>query len=81
MWVPCPLGDKGGNINNTDGDDGNGHSYDDSDDDTGDDDGKDNKLAKALQALTPSAHVWSKFASLTPPQLLNQAPPRAQQLI
>lgn len=40
-----------------------------------------NKLAKSLQARMPSVHVWSKFALVTPPQLLNQAPPRAQQLL
>ena len=29
----------------------------------------------------PSAHVWSNFLSPAFPQLLNQAPPRAQQLL
>jgi len=33
-----------------------------------------------LQAWMPCDHVWSKFESLGFPQLLNQAPPRAQQL-
>ena len=35
---------------------------------------------KSLHTCMPSAHVWSKFISPTSPQLLNQPPPRAQQL-
>ena len=33
------------------------------------------------QAFTPFAHLRASFLPLTPPQLLNQAPPGAQQLI
>jgi len=33
-----------------------------------------------LQAFTPSDHMYSTFFLPTPPQLLNQAPPGAQQL-
>ena len=33
-----------------------------------------------VQAWTPSVHVWSNFESPSSPHLLNQAPPRAQQL-
>ena len=32
------------------------------------------------QAWMPSTHVWATFALSASPQLLNQAPPRAQQL-
>ena len=34
-----------------------------------------------LQASTPSVHVWPTFALPMPPQVLNQAPPGAQQLV
>ena len=33
-----------------------------------------------LQACTPSVHVWSNLESPAIPQLLNQLPPRKQQL-
>ena len=33
-----------------------------------------------LQAATPSDHLWAIFLLPTAPQLLNQAPPGAQQL-
>ena len=33
-----------------------------------------------LQAATPSNHLWLTFLLRAPPQFLNQAPPRAQQL-
>ena len=38
------------------------------------------ELVKLLQAWMPSLHVWSNFVLPAFPQLLNQAPPRAQQL-
>ena len=38
------------------------------------------KLATFLQAFKPSTHVCSKLESTVLAQLLNQAPPRAQQL-
>ena len=43
-------------------------------------DSTEGKFANPLQAWMPSAHVWSDCVSPTSPQLLNQAPPRAQQL-
>ena len=36
---------------------------------------------RALHAWIPSYHVWWSFMLPAPPQVLNQAPPRAQQLI
>ena len=35
---------------------------------------------RALQACMPSYHVWSRFVLPTRPQVLNQEPPRPQQL-